>query len=102
MSRMAFENSSFRRNPRFSVSAIAHICILLDLHSLMNCCDVTYLAQDILRELRLEEECNSNLACNDAIALCVGLFEEDIEESFFFSREVGYGRFACVIWSLVS
>lgn len=75
MSRMAFENSSLRRNPRFSVSAIAHICILLVLHGSMNGCAEAYLAQNILRELRLEEQSNSDLARNDAISLGVGLFE---------------------------
>lgn len=36
MSRIAFENSSFKRNPRFSVSAIAHIYLPLAVHSLMS------------------------------------------------------------------
>lgn len=75
MSRIAFENSSFKRNPRFSVSAIAHICMELAVHSLMSLRAIAYLAQDILRELCLEEQSDSDLARNDAISLCVGLFE---------------------------
>lgn len=75
MSRIAFENSSFKRNPRFSVSAIAHIYMPLAVHSLMSWRAIAYLAQDILRELRLEEQSNSDLSRNDAISLCVGLFK---------------------------
>jgi hypothetical protein len=41
----------------------------------MRCRAVAYLAQNILRELRLEEECNSDFARDDAISLCVGLLE---------------------------
>lgn len=41
----------------------------------MNGCAEAYLAQNILRELRLEEQSNSDLARDDAISLGVGLFE---------------------------
>jgi hypothetical protein len=61
-------------------------CQLFFSSKLLRC--AAYLAECVLRQLRLEEEVNSDLARDNAIAFGICLLEEYGEESFLLSSEV--------------
>jgi hypothetical protein len=103
--RMAFAKSSPSRKPRFSTSAIAHIC-LWSAPAPMSRAHMPYFSERVFRNLGARKQRDGDLARDDAIVLGVCLLEQEVEDAALLVGEIelreGTCRTAQVVVSFVT